>query len=106
MHRGTVATARLTQPRQSTFGDSGHNILGGPGAATVDFSAFRTISMKDRAKLFEALKDPASALNALLQMGSIYEGTGEVARAREALAECRATARKVRFDPNGTRLLP
>jgi len=44
-------TAAFVQPVQGTFGNSGHNILGGPTSATVSFSVFRTISLKERARL-------------------------------------------------------
>ncbi|HYM05108.1 MAG TPA: TonB-dependent receptor, partial [Terriglobales bacterium] len=44
-------TAAFAQPRQGTFGNSGKNILSGPGAANVDFSVFRIISLRERVKL-------------------------------------------------------
>ena len=44
-------TAAFVQPRQGTFGDSGHNILSGPGGASVDFSLFRIIPVGEKAKL-------------------------------------------------------
>jgi hypothetical protein len=43
-------TAAFIQPRQGTFGNSGHNILSGPGGATVDFSLFRIIPVGEKAR--------------------------------------------------------
>jgi hypothetical protein len=44
-------TAAFIQPRQGTMGNSGHNILTGPRSANVDFSAFRVISLREKARL-------------------------------------------------------
>ena len=44
-------TAAFVQPRQGTFGNSGQHILSGPGAATVDFSVFRIVRLRERASL-------------------------------------------------------
>jgi hypothetical protein len=44
-------TAAFVQPRQGTLGDSGNNILSGPGSANVDFSAFRIITLREKAQL-------------------------------------------------------
>ena len=44
-------TAAFVQPRQGTFGNSGQHILSGPGAATVDFSVFRIVRLRERATL-------------------------------------------------------
>ncbi|MBI3695041.1 MAG: TonB-dependent receptor, partial [Acidobacteria bacterium] len=44
-------TAAFVQPRQGTMGNSGKNILTGPGAANVQFSIFRIISLREKARL-------------------------------------------------------
>jgi hypothetical protein len=44
-------SAAFIQPRQGTMGNSGHNILTGPRSANVDFSAFRVISLREKARL-------------------------------------------------------
>jgi hypothetical protein len=44
-------TAAFIQPRQGTFGNSGQHILSGPGAATLDFSVFRVIRVRERASV-------------------------------------------------------
>jgi len=44
-------TSAFVRPRSGTFGNSGRNILDGPGEATVSFSVFRTITMKEKARL-------------------------------------------------------
>jgi hypothetical protein len=38
-----VQHRRFVQPATGTFGNSGRNILNGPGEATISFSLFRTI---------------------------------------------------------------
>jgi hypothetical protein len=44
-------TEAFVRPVTGTFGNSGRNILTGPGEATVSFSLFRTIGLTERAKL-------------------------------------------------------
>jgi hypothetical protein len=44
-------TAAFARPRTGTFGNSGRNILNGPGEATVSFSLFRTIALNENARL-------------------------------------------------------
>jgi hypothetical protein len=44
-------TAAFVRPLTGTFGNSGRNILDGPGEATVSFSLFRIIRMTERAGL-------------------------------------------------------
>jgi hypothetical protein len=44
-------TAAFVRPRTGAFGDSGRNILNGPGEATVSFSLFRTVALKENVKL-------------------------------------------------------
>ncbi len=44
-------TTAFVQPAQGTFGNSGHNILSGPGSAAVSLSVFRTIALQEKAKV-------------------------------------------------------
>ena len=44
-------TAAFARPATGTFGNSGRNILNGPGEATVSFSLFRTITMREKVRL-------------------------------------------------------
>ena len=44
-------TEAFARPAPGTFGNSGRNILNGPGEATVSFSLFRTIAMTEKARL-------------------------------------------------------
>jgi len=44
-------TAAFVQPAPGTFGNSGHNILSGPGSASVSLSVFRTIPLGEKPRL-------------------------------------------------------
>ncbi|MBI3697749.1 MAG: TonB-dependent receptor [Acidobacteria bacterium] len=44
-------TSKFTAPAPNTFGNSGRNILSGPGLVNLDFSLFRAVPVTERIKL-------------------------------------------------------